>query len=211
MRNNAVTYQSYANAAFRGADFHLNTIESILKHPVMQPSADSTDSIDQAISEQARRAQDALVWHTRGFFWELIAVFDTVLRWANERYGLGANSYYDFKWKGDKKKPGLCDATPQHDPSEWATKKEIIEGIWAEQWFKDVREFRNYAHEGFVSPILEYQCEALGEGKFRPVKFSRISLQNIPKVTPQYALDLPAQLTDYLTRMGAKARKLFEG
>jgi hypothetical protein len=207
--DDAAIYHSYAKSAFRGADFHLNRIKKLLNHPLMQHPPES-DSIDEETRQKIENSWNAIHWHTRSFFWELVAVFDTLLRWANSRYDLGANSFYDFKWRDDQRKTGFFYATAHNDVDEWADKRKIMDEIWKEEWFQDVRKFRNYAHQGFIPQNVWTENIALGNGKYKPVRVSWVSLPCLPGMKPQYLLDLPSQLTEYLKTMGAEAKKLFD-
>jgi hypothetical protein len=200
--------RSHTHAAYDGAFYHLRTIDRILKQPLLNHPSDSA-SIDEETRREIRNLWSEVHWHTRAFFWELAALFDTLLRWANERYELGALKRHDFKWWDEKGKKGLAIRTAGKDPDDWNAKRELIDGIWKSAWFNDVSEYRNHSHEAFLTQIAEYEAVP-NNGKFEPVRFARTSLVAVGKVRQQDQLDLVGQLDDYLTKMGVEANKIFD-
>jgi hypothetical protein len=144
-------FESFVRNAHAGAVYHLQTIHGLLKDPSMNNPSDSM-SIDEDTRRRVGDCWARVHWHSRAFFWELVAMFDTALRWANARYQLDTKY---FKWKNDKKEIGLYYI---EKGAAWAIKKEIINQMWETEWFHEIMKFRNHSHQGFLSYLAEYQC-----------------------------------------------------
>jgi hypothetical protein len=194
--------ESYVRQCHAGAVYHFQTIDGLLKDPLMNHTSDSV-SIDEDTRRRVIGCWQEVHWHTRAFFWELIAMFDTSLRWANTRYQLGTDY---FRWRDDRHRKGLYYI---EKGAAWTLKKEIINRMWQSEWFQEIRKFRNHSHEGFFSYLAEYQCVP-EHGQFKPVKFSRTTLLPVKGTSQLEKLDLIGRLDDYLTKIEAEANRIFD-
>ena len=179
----------YASLAFGGARFHLKKI----KERVNSPAVQTIWSNDKNLDETARRKLQADInifhWHLRAYFWELIAAFDTMLQWANQRYKFGL-SEVEVRWKKIPKQARKYQA-------EWDQKYALLEETWNSSWFYEVRMYRNFAHRAF-----QFVQSDIGD------ELNIICLLPM-RVGQQQCQDLREQLSYYLKQMGQLGKKIF--
>jgi len=129
--------------AYKGAEYHLSMVKKLYELPCIQMMWKNDDSLDPETKKQLRTNVNMFHWHIRAFFWELTAVFDTILNWANQRYSFGLEER-NVTWGN------VCDASASNHPQEWDKTQIVLKSAYNSKWFYEVRKYRNFAHRGFL-------------------------------------------------------------
>ena len=132
--------------AFNGAEYHLSRIKELLDSPGMQTLWEEDTTLDERTRAERQGEVNLFHRHLRAFLWELVATFDTMLQWANQRYDLGIPEK-DTKWSEIQKKVKKA----RKDQAEWDKKYPLLESAWNSDWYFEVRGYRNFAHRAFLN------------------------------------------------------------
>ena len=132
--------------AFNGAAYHLNRVKELLNSAGMQTLWTEDTTLDERTRAERQGEVNLFHQHLRAFLWELVATFDTMLQWANQRYELGVPEK-DVKWSKIQKK--AKDA--KKDQADWEKKYLLLESAWDSDWYFEVRGYRNFAHRAFLN------------------------------------------------------------
>ncbi len=195
---------TFAHSAFSGASYHLDQIREIIQKPGMQTMpSDYRDnpSLDKELKRQLQVDANLFFWHLRAFFWELVASFDTMLQWANQRYELEIPEH-DVRWTTIRQKAN----SSTRDPTEWRAKYIALSNAWNSAWYFEVRNYRNFAHRAFLFTENWYQQhEEQGKSEYR-----LSGIQLIPVRQGQPFVDIMEQLSNYLEEMRRLGAALFK-
>jgi len=193
-----------AHSAFVGAKYHISKIEEMMHRPGMQ-SMISDYMNDADIEENLKREMQCDVniffWHLRAFFWELVATFDTMLQWANERYGLGI-AEEKVRWETIRQNASRA----TKDPGEWGNRYASLENVWNSAWYFEVRNYRNFAHRAFLF-VESAHREQETNGR---VQHELVFAHLIPAQKEQPFLDMREQLLSYLEQMRQLGEAIFK-
>lgn len=196
----AMDLDDFAHSAFIGAKYHLEKIKEYINRPSIQTMWNQDNSLDEATKKTYASEVNQFHWHVRAFFWELIATYDTILQWANQRYELGLPEG-DVKWAEITRR--LDEA--KKDQLEWKHKYALLEDAWNSDWFFEVRQYRNFAHRAFMFIQAEYDNYY---GKDKP-KLKKICLPPA-RVGQREYVDLATHISEYLDKMSVLGKKIFE-
>lgn len=83
-------------------------------------------------------------WYAGAFFFELCAVYDTLLQELNIIYCCGINDLKGVKWTNIKRENKLPKSL-----------EKLIEREWKKDWFSRVRWYRNTATHHYIVPMAE--------------------------------------------------------
>lgn len=180
---------SFVQSAYQAAKYHLEKIKEIVNSPSMQEFWHEDKGVDGSIRKLHQENIDKFHWHLRAYFWELVAAFETMLQWANQRYELGLEEK-EVVWKNMPKKAGK-------DQSEWDNKHKVFESVWESPWFFEVRMYRNFAHRAFLFVQGEFD-ESESENAPAP-KLSTLWLLHVREGQPN--IGLVEQLESYIEKM----------
>ncbi len=193
----AMKLDVHALIAFKGAEYHLWKVRELYRLPCIQRMWRNDESLDPKIKRQLQTNANMFHWHIRAFFWELTALFDTILNWANQRYGFGFEER-KVTWGN------VRDASANSRPSEWAEKQAMLESAYSSDWFYEVRKYRNFAHRGFIFINTTY------DGHFNKAEPTLIML-SLPSVREyqRECQDMIEQISEYLERMRELGESVF--
>jgi len=192
----AMALDKLAHSAFIGAVYHLARIRDFVASPCLQTTWSEDTDLDETTKRKCQTDLNQFHWHTRAFFWELVASFDTMLQWANRRYGLGVCEH-QVKWKRIPRKSSK-------DQAEWDVKYALLESAWNSEWFYETRMYRNFSHRGFLLVQGEYDDHL---GKSKPTL--RLIWLIPAREGQQEYVDLLQQLSQYLEHMRQLGEKVF--
>ncbi len=178
--------------AFTGAQYHLNKFKNILESPSLL-----TDFLDGSQVHPMDFECNQLHWHLRGFLWEMVATFDTMLQCVNQKYELGLSAE-DVKWKNIPMRAGKN----QH---EWNKKYALLKSAYESEWFFEVRAYRNYAHWAFNFFQVAYSEHKEVESVIRKMHAAKL----LPVREGQTYLQPIEQLTNYWLEMQKLGKELF--
>ena len=195
----AMPLDDLANMAFIGAVYHLGRIKKLAISPCIQTMWQNDDTIDEATKKRFQAGVNQFHWHVRAYFWELVASFDTMLQWVNQRYALSVPED-KVTWVTIHKKATMAKV----DQTEWSKKHTSLENAWDSTWFYEIRQYRNFAHRAFLFVNAEYNGHY---GKSDP------TLKNI-WLTParegqQDYVDIILHLSNYLEKMRQLGATIF--
>jgi hypothetical protein len=188
-----------AHTAFIGAKYHLDKIIELSANPCIQTNWQYENNLDDRKKEKLQADLNQFFWHIRGFFWELVASFDTILQWVNQKYELGEK---EDKVRWDNINTGNCKSKELQ--AEWEKKHEILEDAWQSEWYYEVNKYRNFSHRAFLYVQTEFDYHY---GKSGPT-LEKIWLLPAREGQPEYA-DLITQLSNYMVKMNNLGRQLF--
>jgi hypothetical protein len=117
-------HHNYALVARNAALKHMQAIAVIEQQPYEKRDSAELDS------------------RLRSFFWELIAVWDLLHAWANIRYQLGLNGRDMTPYAVQKK---------MSEKDDCSKALRILQNAAKEDWFCEVKIYRNYAHRSYVN------------------------------------------------------------
>ena len=132
--------------AFNGAVYHLSRVKALLNSPGMQTLWTEDTTLDERARAERQSEINLFHHHLRAFLWELVATFDTILQWANQRYELGVPEK-DVKWSKIQKKAKYANK----DQADWDKKYSLLQRAWNGDWYFEVRGYRNFAHRAFLN------------------------------------------------------------
>ena len=181
--------------AFSNSVYHLGRVEELLKSRGMQTADLADPSLDEPTRRQLQADVNLFHVYLRGFLWELVATFDTLLQWANERYELGI-SEDAVKWTVVKKKTNAV----KHQ-AEWNKNYLLLESAWESDWYFEARSYRNFAHRGFG--IVMTATRATSDGAVLALAF----LLPVRQGQKEFVA-IAAQLRSYLESMAELCRAI---
>lgn len=135
-RSSLLSGDTLALNALNGAAYHLNEIKRILAIAEGEWRDNKFDTPTQLVDS---KATNALIWHTRSVFWELVGVSDMLLQWANARFKLGFQESQVW-WRNMK------DRQAGTDNDLWLHVRSIIETERESAWYFEVATYRNFSH-----------------------------------------------------------------
>lgn len=185
-----------AHSAFIGAAYHLARIKELIASPCIQTMWKEDTDLDDTTKREYQTGINQFHWHMRAFFWELVASFDTMLQWANQKYGLGVDEH-KVEWE-------KIHGKASKDQIEWNAKDALLESIWNSEWYYEIRMYRNFSHRGFLFIQSEYDGHY---GKSKPT-LKLICLIAAREGQQEY-VDLLQQLFQYLDHMRQLGEKVF--
>lgn len=195
----AMALDGLAQSAFIGAAYHLERIKELVNSPCLQTMWRDDAGIDEATKKSLQADVNRFHWHIRAFFWELVASFDTMLQWVNQRYELGVPED-KVKWSTIHDKAGKA----KTNQTEWDKKHALLESSWNCTWHYEVRQYRNFAHRAFVFVSLEYDFYY---GKAKPT-LKMIWLTPAREGQLEY-IHIVTHLSSYLEEMRQLGQEIF--
>jgi len=188
-----------AHAAFMGANYHLEKIKKLINSPGMQTILDK--NIDEPTKKKLQNDVYLFHWHLRAFFWEMVATFDTILHWVNQKYKLGLKEG-EVKWVNIHNMVNKFNI----NQSEWKNKYTLLENAWNSEWYYEVRKYRNFAHRAF----LFVQGEYFEEVNYDNSKFKQNTTWLLPvRKDQENCFDIIEQLSHYLEEMRQLGENIF--
>jgi len=181
----AMDLEAEAHWAFQSAQFYLEQTKRALQLPMPPKTEDSK----------------AFLRHVRGFFWELVATFDTVLCWCNQRFELQIKDERNLTWSGIEENK---DRAKRHK-LEWQSTFKLLANTKYSPWYFEVQQYRNFAHRAHLFSTTWYEENRTGDQNQRKVTL----LRPARKDQPPYQ-DIVDQLSNYLEQMGQVGKILFE-
>ena len=179
--------QKNAWSALWGARHHFEKARELVRSPGVATRWQEERSLDTPTRSRLQDELNRFHWQLRAFFWELVATFDTVLHWVNQKLGLSIHER-DVRWEKVKD-----EAKKQNKRS-----KELgaLKTAYDSEWFFEVGQYRNFAHRAFLFVQGEYDTEN-----------KLILLWFLPaRVGQRNNYDALARMSDYLDQM----RKVLE-
>jgi len=144
----------YTLAAYRGSQYHLSVIDSILSKPEFAKFLVDKNSFTEEEKYNFHREENILIWHIRAFFWELISTFDIMLEWANQKYSLGI-PVDKVRWNTIRK--ASLNIGADHD--KWLEKYSLLSAAYDSDWFYEIKRYRNFAHRSFLGVQIEVDTD----------------------------------------------------
>ncbi|MES2546961.1 MAG: Cthe_2314 family HEPN domain-containing protein [Pseudomonadota bacterium] len=190
-RSSVVPIESYALNALRAADFHFKKINSIINECESKWNKASDKEKEQVL--QNPMLQLEIGWYMRAFFWELYSVFDLINHWANERFALELSGK-NIRWETVSERKKKC-----NDPINWSLAKEAIKQKRDQQLFIEIKNYRNFAHEG--APTIQIITDSTA-GTWRV--FIPVAIEG----QTQY-VDIREQLPKYIAFTEESGRDIF--
>lgn len=135
---------NHTHFAFCNAAYHLSKVKELLDSPGMQTLWEEDKTLDVTTRAERQGEVNLFHRHLRAFLWELVAVFDTMLHWANQKYQLGVKEEHLVKFPTLP----LMAGTDQND---WDKKYALLESVWNSDWYFEVRAYRNFGHRAFLN------------------------------------------------------------
>jgi len=186
----AMELDKFSFSAIAGARYHLEKIAENLNSAGMQRYWGDDLEIDDLTRRKLQANINVFHWHLRAFFWELVASFDTMLQWANQRFDLGLQE--------DKVKWEKIPRTAGKDQAEWDKKYAILESVWESSWYFEVRMYRNFAHRAFLFVQSEFEEQKTSHKSSHQLKMTW--LLPVREGQQEYRI-IMEQLQYYLERM----------
>jgi hypothetical protein len=181
----AMDLEDLTARAFSGAKYHLNKIRENLHSPTIQTylAWKSGEGLDLATQKQLEHFDNEFGWHLRAFFWEMVATFETMQNCAKQR-----------SKKANK------------DQAEWYKKSALLESAWQSEWYFEIEQYRNFAHQAF----LFVQCDYSEHKEANAVKYKL----NITSLLParegqQQCMDILEHLSSYWEKMRDLGANIF--
>jgi hypothetical protein len=140
-RSSLLSGDTLALNALNGAAHHLNEIKRILAIAEGEWSDNKFDTPTKLLDS---KATNAVTWHTRSVFWELVGVSDMLLQWANARFELGLQES-QVRWSDMKNRQAVI------DNDLWLHIRSIIETEMESAWYFEVATYRNFSHRSHLS------------------------------------------------------------
>lgn len=178
-----------ARFAIKGAETHLSAIRRILKHEHLPQSEGGAEYVSPLNNSAV---VDVLLWRTRAFFWELVGAFDMFLQWANDHFELGLPEH-NVMWANMPTK------SPR-DQAGWDRMRVLLEEGYNSEWYFEIRTYRNFAHRSLL-PLTSLVPKLPGE--------TMVFLPHA-RVGQTHYDDIRVQMEEYINRMLAFGRRLFE-
>ncbi len=192
-----------ALCAFRGAEYHLFKMQENLDNPILNRflAWRCGEQVDDKTAEKLKNYGLKYDWHLRGFFWELVAAFETILQWANQRYQLGLIEK-QVHWENGIEKKKVVGIYQ----SEWDNKYQLLKIAWDSEWYFEVRMYRNFPHRTFH--FIQHDVTPIENTN--PVKY-KINITSIPPARDrqQECIELMDQLQGYLEEMRKLGENIF--
>ena len=195
----AMPLDTLAHSAFIGAAYHLGRIKKLASSPCMQTMWKDDDSLENATKKRLQADVDQFHWHVRAFFWELVASFDTMLQWVNQRFELSVPED-KVRWSTIHEKA----AEARKDQAEWNKKHALLESAWDSAWYYEIRQYRNFAHRAFIFVNAEYNGNY---GKNKPT-LKKVWLTPAREGQQEY-VDIVLHLLNYLEEISQLGEKIF--
>ncbi len=149
---------AHTHFAFCSAVYHLSRVKELLGTPGMQTLWGEDKTLDEHTRAERQGEVNLFHQHLRAFLWELVATFDTMLQWANQRYDLGIPEKY-VEWSKIQETAKKA----KKDQDEWDKKYLLLECAWNSDWYFEVRGYRHFAHRAFLHVQAEIVKESEGD------------------------------------------------
>lgn len=172
-------FDDMVRVSLDGASYHFDCLNEYMSRPGMQQAWDQFREANPQLQDDINK----FYWHLRGFFWELIATFDTLLQWANYSYKLISNEK-DVTWKNIKQNAN------KNRTDQWKQTYESLNDIHESEWFFEVNAYRNFSHRNHLSSLSAHN----------EARMLHLSLLPVREGQNQY-IPIDVQLNNYGLKM----------
>ena len=169
-----------ASSALNAAVHHLQLVNEIYS----SVNARWSSASDRTSVALYPTESNMIIWHTRGFFWELYSVSDLIQQWCNHAFELGLKEE-QVTWASLAKVKG-----PKAKRAEWKGMRSLIQSFLDDAVFFEIKQYRHFSHRS----ILTFQAAISSN-------FGLVGVKLEPARIGQLHRELRQQLNEYVEFM----------
>ena len=181
-------------AALAGAAYHLGRVNTYLTDLTSIKDVLLQGTQRPGSQQEEQRLTNLIHWHLRAFLWEMVATFDTLLQWANQRYDLGYEPH-QVRWDNIER------PKKRNDSDDWRETLRKLKTTNYSSWYTQVCHYRNYAHWSFHFVQMEYSAEWTENKEHNQANRRITRVWLTPALEGQLESDIRQQLPGYYQEM----------